>query len=300
MNKPVSNARCHRCGNSLGFGSTILTYMEPSQAAQIPADPTRDLERLRQQLGRKRLHLQIGRRFGDDETFCRRCGAQSPGLTGLIAARRPGSRYEDAEGRTDIPRLLSAASPLGYGLKGRPLGLTLRELDWNAVGIRRAIGQVRLRYAADGPGSPQRAIDLNQGFTRPGGSAEDRLLTELQAIVSIVTNYGSDELREEYRRKGNIHRDWTTLRLRLTGRRRLTLQVDQAPVEVEIAHWWDPEPVALAHLIIGGHPVLATAVGMTHVELLAALKTLVSLQNDPQTLAEHQQQYQAGQASRAG
>ncbi len=275
----VANVRCHRCGNSLGFGSTLQHTL--GRGTPIPQDPRRQLERLRRQFAFTPRDSQI---------FCRWCQEQSAGVTGLTGSRRPGSRYEDAEGRIDIPRFLADA-PVVYGLKGRPLGLELRDLDWKARGIRRAIGRVSLRYAAEGTAGRQGAVLLNQGAGLPGESIKDRLLIELQAIVGIVTNHGSGKLRDEYLRRGNIHRDWTTLRLSIARRRLLTVEIDHAPVAVELSHWWEPEPVALAHLMPGGTPVLAASTGITPVELLTALKTLAALQRDPQALAEHQQDY---------
>ncbi len=267
----------------------MLERMDPSEAAQIPTSPQGILERLRQQLRQG---------FGDTNTFCRRCGTHSVGVTGLAVSGSPRARYEDVEGRIDLTRLLAAASSVTYGLNGRPLGLALQDLDWNARGIRHAIDLVRLRYTGEGLRGSQRAIELNQGITLREDSTSDRLLTELRAIVSIVMSHSPEEIRREYRRRGNIHRDWNTLRLGLTKRRHLTIEVDRAPVEVEIAHWWTPEPVALAHLMLEGHPVMVASVGITHLQLLAALKTIVPLQRNPQTIAEHQQAYRESCSSR--
>ena len=288
MDGSVSNVRCHRCGNLLGFGSTMLYRMDPGEAAQNPTDHRGILEQLRQELGQ---------RFGGSEDFCRRCGAQSVGVTGFAASGSPRRSYEDAEGRIDIPRLLAAADSVIYGLKDRPLGLVLQDLSWNARGIRQTVGLVRTGYVGEGPSVTQRAIEVIQGITLRENSNADRLLTELRAIVGIVMRHGSEEIRRDYLRKGNIHGDWNTLRLSLTERRHLTIEVDREPVEVEFAQWWTPEPVALAHLMPGGHPVMAASVGITHLQLLAALKTLVPLQRNPQTLAEHQQAYRESYGS---
>ena len=286
----VANSRCHRCGTLLGFGSTMLYRMDPGEAAQNPTDHQGILEQLRQQLGR---------RLSGSETFCRRCGVQSVGVTGFAASGSPRRRYEDAEGRIDVPRLLAAADSVIYGLNGCPLGLALQDLNWSSRGIRQTVGLVRIGYVGEGPAGPPRAIELNQGVTLNEDSNADRLLTELRAIVSIVVRQGSEEIRREYFRKGNIHRDWNTLRLGLTERRHLTIEVDREPVEVEFAHWWTPEPVALAHLMREGHPVMVASVGITHLQLLVALKTLVPLQRNPQTLAEHQQSDRESNGSQA-
>ena len=290
MDVSVANSRCHRCGTLLGFGSTMLYRMDPGEAAQNSTDHQGILERLRQQLVQ---------RSSGSETFCRRCGVQSVGVTGFAASGSPRRRYEDAEGRIDIPRLLAAADSVMYGLNGRPLGLALQDLSWNSRGIRQTVGLVRIGYVGEGPAAAQRAIEVIQGITLREDSNADRLLTELRAIVNIVMSYGSEEIRREYRRRGNIHGDWNTLRLSISDRRRITIEVDRAPVEVEFAHWWTPEPVALAHLMPEDHPVMVASVGITHLQLLVALKTLVPLQRNPQTLAEHQQAYRESYGSQA-
>ena len=290
MDVSVANSRCHRCGTLLGFGSTMLYRMDPGEAAQNSTDHQGILERLRQQLGQ---------RSSGSETFCRRCGAQSVGVTGFAASGSPRRRYEDAEGRIDIPRLFAAADSVMYGLNGRPLGLALQDLNWNSRGIRQTVGLVRIGYVGEGPAAAQRAIEVIQGITLREDSNADRLLTELRAIVNIVMSYGSEEIRREYRRRGNIHGDWNTLRLSISDRRRITIEVDRAPVEVEFAHWRTPEPVALAHLMPEDHPVMVASVGITHLQLLVALKTLVPLQRNPLTMAEHQQSDRESNGSQA-
>ena len=68
--------------------------------------------------------------------------------------------------------------------------------------------------------------------------------------------------------------------------------MDGAPGGVELAFWWEPEPVVLAHIMRDGDSILATSIGITHVRLLSLLKTMVVLQRDPETLANHQQEYE--------
>ena len=76
--------------------------------------------------------------------------------------------------------------------------------------------------------------------------------------------------------------------------RSLTVEVDGAPAEVELAFWWEPEPVGLAHIMRDGDSILATSIGVTHVELLCLLKTMAVLQRDSETLAGHQQEHERG------
>ena len=102
------------------------------------------------------------------------------------------------------------------------------------------------------------------------------------------------QLRREYLRRGNIHRDWNLSRISSAERRRLTVEVDGAPADVELAFWWEPEPVGLAHIMRDSDSILATSIGITHVRLLSLLRTMVVLQRDPETLAGHQQEYERG------
>ena len=63
---------------------------------------------------------------------------------------------------------------------------------------------------------------------------------------------------------------------------------------MELAFWWEPEPVGLAHIMRDSASILATSIGITHVRLLSLLKTMVVLQRDPETLAGHQREYEWG------
>ena len=134
-------------------------------------------------------------------------------------------------------------------------------------------------------------MQLSQHADTTGVSNESRLSSDLLAILSLVTSHGSEELRREYLRRGNIHRDWNLVRISNAERRRFTVEVDGAPADVELAFWWEPEPVGLAHIMRDGDSILATSIGITHVRLLSLLKTMVVLQRDPETLAGHQQEY---------
>ena len=204
------------------------------------------------------------------------------------------SRYENEEGLIDLSRLVADAAFPVYGLKGSPLGLRLESVGWSRKGNGRTVDRVTLTYLATGPTGAQQAIELSQQADTTGVSAESRVSRELDAIFSLVKSHGSEELRREYRRRGNIHRDWNLARISSAERRRLTVEVDGASVEVELAFWWEPEPVVLAHIIRDGDSILATSIGITHVRLLSLLKTMVVLQRDSETLAGHQQEYERG------
>ena len=200
------------------------------------------------------------------------------------------SRYENEEGLIDLHRLVADAAFPVYGLKGSPLGLRLGGVGWSSKGNGNPVVRVTLTYVARGPKGAQQAIELSQHADTTGVSNESRLSSELLAILSLVTSHGSEELRREYQRRGNIHRDWNLARISSAERRRLTVEVDGAPADVELAFWWEPEPVGLAHIMRDSDSILATSIGITHVRLLSLLKTMVVLQRDPETLANHQQE----------
>lgn len=48
----------------------------------------------------------------------------------------------------------------------------------------------------------------------------------------------------------------------------------------------------LTHMMPEGHSILATSVGITHVELLNTLKMMAVLQRDPGALDKHQREYE--------
>ena len=73
--------------------------------------------------------------------------------------------------------------------------------------------ELTLTYLATGPKGAQQAIELSQHADTTGVSNESRLSSELLAILSLVTSHGSEELRREYQRRGNIHRDWNLARI---------------------------------------------------------------------------------------
>ena len=252
------------------------------------------------------------------DMFCRTCGEKSVGGRAVtyshkdtfnilkrllywlnkkclfVAFLTRKSRYENEEGFIDLPRLVADAAFSVYGLKGSPLGLRLEGVGWSSKGNGRTVGRVTLTYVAAGPKGAQQAIELSQHADTTGVSAESRVSWELNAIVSLVKSHGSEQLRREYLRRGNIHRDWNLARISSAERRRLNVGVDGAPGEVELAFWWEPEPVVLAHIMRGGDSILATSIGVTHVRLLSLLRTMVVLQRDPETLAGHQQEYERG------
>ena len=252
------------------------------------------------------------------DMFCRTCGEKSVGGRAVtyshkdtfnilkrllywlkerrlfVAALRRNASYETVTGLIDLSRMVADAAFPVYGLKSSPLGLCLEDVGWSSKGNGRTVDRVTLTYLATGPKGAQQAIELSQHADTTGVSNESRLSRELDSIVSLVKSHGSEQLRREYLRRGNIHRDWNLARISSAERRRLNVGVDGAPGEVELAFWWEPEPVVLAHIMRGGDSILATSIGITHVRLLSLLRTMVVLQRDPETLAGHQQEYERG------
>ena len=325
------NTRCHRCGGVLGMGTTMLYHWEADHANHLANDPVRMLESLRRQLGRRRpandhllkrlllrlkwilkgpfMGVHLRQRTDDINTFCQRCRThsfmestylydsitdnfpQSPlsRLRWSLARRR--KPFEDAGRQVDLSRLLARIGFPVYGIKGGPVGMRLREVGFGRREIGYGVGQVSFLYVGVGPSLPRRALTLRQGVGASLESTENRLDAELQAIICLVMTDGGDDLRKEYQAKGNIHRDWNLERIGRTPRRRLSLVAKGTPVEVDLAFWWEPEPVTLAHLAPEGHTILATSIGISHVKMLGLLKTIVALQNDPEALKEHQQAY---------
>ena len=96
-------------------------------------------------------------------------------------------------------------------LAGTPLKGGLRGLRRLSVGDDRI--RVILGYAERETREPRRAIELDQGPGTIRQSSEGRLSSELHAIMSVVPSHSSGALRQEYLRKGNIHRDWNLERI---------------------------------------------------------------------------------------
>ena len=177
----------------------------------------------------------------------------------FVAALRRNASYGTVTGLIDLSRMVADAAFPVYGLRSSPLGLLLEDVGWSSKGNGRTVDRVTLTYFATGPKGAQQAIELSQHADTTGVSAESRVSRELNAIVSLVKSHGSEQLRREYLRRGNIHRDWN-----------------------------------LAHIMRCGDSILATSIGITHVRLLSLLRTMVVLQRDPETLAGHQQEYERG------
>ena len=286
LGAPQPYTRCYRCGELLGMSRQVMRAYQPSPASFVPA-MVNWLQSLREELGT---------RWSDGrQSYCQRCRKNSDWKDDQLPFSEPRPTGEDALGSAVLPRLLSEAPFAVYGLKGNPLELRLSDLDWSGRGPDRAI----LRYTTGDPDNPQQALDLYQGADASRQSAEERLLSELSAIISLVLGCASAKQRDFYVDRRNIHRDWNLDYLSRAPKRKATIHIDGTPTEVELAHWQQPQQVTLAHLALGGRPAIAVSLGISQVRLLGLLKSLVSLQVDSDALARHERDYRTGRHTSA-
>ena len=232
-----------------------------------------------------RRELAVRTSYGG-QSYCQRCRKNSNWKDDLPFSERRPAR-EDALGFAVLPSLLAEAPLAVYGLKGNPLGLRLSDLDWNTRGPGRAI----LRYTSGEPDYPQRALDLTQDADLSREPGEERMMADLRAIISLVLGCASTEQRESYERRRNVHRFWNLDYVSRAHRRNVTIQIDGKHTEVELAHWQEPQQIAIAHLTLDGRPAMAVSVGVSQVQLLGLLKSLVALRQDADALAEHDRDY---------
>ena len=280
LGEPLPYTRCYRCGELLGMSRSVMRAYQPSpvNAVRLGVD----------WLSTLRESLAVGL-SGGWESYCQRCGKRSAWNEELPFSG-PRADPDDALGAGDLPRLLAEAPFSVYGLKGNPLGLRLSDFELS----NRSRGQALLRYTAGEPDHPQTALDLAQGALPARDSAEERLNAELKAVVGLVLGCAPVEQRRFYMDRRNVHRDWNLDYLNRASSRGVTIQVDGAPANVEIAHWQEPQQIALARLTLDGRQLLAVSIGISHIQLLRLLKGLVSLRQDADALAEHERDYRAG------
>ena len=277
LGKEQPYTRCYRCGELLGMSRSVMYAFRPSPVNFVPAMVNRLVE----------LRREMTSRWSDgNQSNCQRCRKNSNWKDDLPFSE-PRPARGDALGLAILPGLLTDAPFMVYGLKGNPLGLRLRDLDWSGRGPGRAI----LRYTSGEPGYPQRALDLYQGADASQHSADERLLTELRSIISLVLGCASTEQMKSYLSRGNVHRYWNLDYVSRATRRNVPIQIDGKRAEVELAHWQEPQQVALARLALDGHTVMAVSLGFTHVQLLGLLKSLVALRQDADAVAQHEQDY---------
>ena len=93
-------------------------------------------------------------------------------------------------------------------------------------------------------------------------------------------------------RDRDFYRDWNLERIQSSPKHEATVRVNGIVATVELASWYEPQRVTLAHTRIGDHPMRVTSVNLSEKELLQCLATLIVLQDDQSTLTQHIQDYQ--------
>ena len=149
------------------------------------------------------------------------------------------------------------------------------------------VDAVTLGYVAGDVQQPERKLQLEQAA---GVDSRMRtLVRELQTIASLVGGYSPRNQRDSYLRRGNVLKYWNLERVYRAPRRNLVIQIDGHPVKVELVRWQEPQEVVLAHLVLKDHTVMAASVNITPTRLLFMLKGMVTLQQDREALADHEQ-----------
>lgn len=198
-----------------------------------------------------------------------------------VAETRARAPNFSAGGRLDLALLVAAVPFPVYGLKGQPQGLRLVSPGWGSKNAN--IDYVNLGYVSGHRLRPEKAVAIAQGSERP--------MDDLRAIESLLHNYGPEEQRKMYSYRGDFHRDWNTERLSKAPHQQATIEVNGQALEVELVSWEEPQRVALARLTLGENHLQAASLNLSHEQLLDTLGTLVALQEDGDTLAQHQQDY---------
>ena len=90
----------------------------------------------------------------------------------------------------------------------------------------------------------------------------------------------------------DFYRDWNLERIESSPKHEATVRIDGTDAMVELASWYKPQVVALAHTMIGDHPMRVTSLNLSEEELIRCLQTLIVLQEDQSALTQHIQDYQ--------
>ena len=149
------------------------------------------------------------------------------------------------------------------------------------------VDAVTLGYVAGDMQQPERKLQLEQAAGVD--SRMKTLVRELQTIASLVGGYSPRNQRDSYLRRGNVLKYWNLERVYRAPRRNLVIQIDSHPVKAALVRWQEPQEVVLAHLVLKDHTVMAASVNITPTRLLFMLKGMVTLQQDRETLADHEQ-----------
>ena len=214
----------------------------------------------------------------------------------LAGTFRAHDRFMDGDQRLVLARLVAAVPFPVYGLKDRPMGLRLRSPGSGSRGLEGIIDHISLGYVAGHPSQPDKAVQINQ---RPTGQYPKGLISsdpgaahmELPLIRSLIANYGPRELREKDPFLGEFHRDWNVERIENTPRQQATIQMNGINVEARFITWDTPHRVVLAYLTMGTNSLTVSALNVAWDDLQETLSSLVDLQENPDVLAAHQQDF---------
>ena len=214
----------------------------------------------------------------------------------LADTLRAHDRFRDGDQRLVLARLVAAVPFPVYGLKDRPMGLQLRSPGSGSRGLEGIIDHISLGYVAGHPSQPDKAVQINQ---RPTEQYSQGLISsdpgaahmDLSLIRGLIANYGPRERREKDPFLGDFHRDWNVERIENTPRQQATIQVNGVDVEARFITWDTPHRVVLAYLTIATNSVNVSALNVNWDDLRETLSSLVVLQENPDVLAAHQQDF---------
>ena len=204
---------------------------------------------------------------------------RSTSLAGPSLRRRM-AEFRGPDGTLDLTELVAAIPFKAYGMKGHPLGLRLASPGYGKTG--EVIDRLHFQYVTGGlqsgnPAPGERIIDIEQG---PMGHRYMDPEADLFSIRGLVE---SDR---------DFYRDWNLERIQSSPKHEATVRVNGTDETVELASWYEPQLVALAHTRIGDHPMRVTSMNLSEKELLQCLATLIVLQDDQSALTQHIQDYQ--------
>ena len=271
---------CYRCGNPLGGGRSMLVR------ARRYSWPVWVLNNL--YIWVKNLYLL---RFGNADWRCRRCGVDTErewredvlGYQPHNPLKGPTLkpvRHTIDEADSGLPDVLRRASFPVYGLTGQPLGLVMRSVSWDTAGLRPAVEGIGLLYDTGAGQRPRRRLLIQQAVGEKAIARMRSPAQELRAVIEVVQEHGARGQRDRFADRGNVFRHWNLARLSEARRRNVVVRVGDAPVEVEIAQWSDPQQVVVTRLSMEGSALMAAAVDIPPVRLLEMLKGLAPLGRD--------------------
>ena len=248
---------CYRCGNLLGRSRSLL-YFQP-RLRRTPASSVLSIV--------ARVKSAYRELTGYYERSCRACNRDSTrewqrlaprpppriplGRFASLVTGRPVRRSIDVTESGRRHAMIWARFPV-RGLDGKPLGLEVRSVSWEAGRLGSDARSVELLYEADAARPPRSRLLIVQAA---GARAIARLRSperELRAIVEVVREHGARGQRERYADRGNVFHDWNLDRLAAAPRRAVELSVGGAPARVEMAQWSDPQQVVVARMTLNG------------------------------------------------